>query len=190
MLLERVISLEAGDEQLISFIRSVNDPMQSKEMITLIYRYTRMIKIKAAKMSSFDIEREDLQQEGYIALLDAVKTFDPMKGSFYSFASACIDNRMKNAAAKARGKLEKADDYDFEQIIDDRSSIDDHVIVKEYDIELKNKLSKLLTEKEHNVLKLYLEGYSYKQIAEKLGVSVKSVDNSLLRARNKLKDVL
>ena len=149
-----------------------------------------MIRIKAAKMSSFDIEKEDLQQEGYIALLDAVKTFDPDKGSFYSFACACIDNRMKNAVIKAHSKLEKADDYDFEQIIDDRTSIDDYLIVKEYDSEIKKKLSELLTEKEHNVLKLYLEGYSYRQIAEKMSVSVKSVDNSLLRARNKLKDVL
>ena len=164
--------------------------MQCKEMVLLIYRFTRTIKMKAAKLCSAELDPEDLQQEGYMALIDAVRSYEDSKGSFSAFAGKCIENRMKNTAAKAHEKLKKTDDYDFEQIADEHSSIDDHLIIKEYDTEIGKKLSSLLTEKEYNVLKLYLEGYTYKQIAEKLAVTVKAVDNSLLRTRKKLKNGL
>ena len=156
-----------NDEELVSIIKKSSDPMQSNEMSLLIYRYTRIIRIKAVKLHSAGIDADDLQQEGYIALFDAVRSYEPERGSFAAFAGKCISNRMKNAVLKARGTMEKADDYDVGQIMDDAAVTDEYVIVKEYDKDLNKKLAELLTEKEYSVLKLYLEGYSYKQIAEK-----------------------
>lgn len=182
--------MKAADEELIAAIKMQSDPMQSSEMALLISRYSRIIRIKASGLRSSDIETEDLCQEGYLALFDAVRAFDESKGKFSSFAGKCISNRMKNAVIKAHGKLEKADDYDLELIPDEGGSADDYLITKEDDGEISRKLLSLLSEKEYAVLRLYLEGYSYKQIAEKMDITPKSADNALSRARSKLKSVL
>ena len=49
------------------------------------------------------------------------------------------------------------------------------------------KIKECLSKKEFEVLKFYLQGYSYKEIAEILKISEKSIDNSLTRIKSKLK---
>ncbi len=178
------------DEELIKTINSDSFPLESKEMALLIYRYTRIIKIKANKLKSSSIEADDLEQEGFIALLGAVRSYSPERGAFSTFANTCITNRMKNTVQRARSRYEKVEDFDYEQIMDESAVTDEVVILKECNSELFRRISEILSEREYEVLGLYLDGYSYKQIAEKLGVSVKSVDNSLSRTRQKLKSVL
>ncbi len=182
--------MKVSDEELTKIINSQTDPMQSSEMALLISRYSPAIRIKAAKLKNKNIEPEDLCQEGYLALFEAVRAFDPEKGSFSAFAGTCINNRMKNAVIKAHGKLEKAEDFDLMLVPDESGSADEYLITKEDNDEIAEKLLTLLTEKEYDVLRLYLDGYSYKQIAEKMGISQKSVDNGLSRARKKLKELL
>ncbi|MBR5090705.1 MAG: sigma-70 family RNA polymerase sigma factor [Ruminiclostridium sp.] len=181
--------MKVSDEELAAAIKQQPDPMHSSEMALLISRYSSVIRIKAAKLCTSDIEPEDLCQEGYLALFDALRAFDNSKGSFSSFAGTCIANRMKNAVAKAHGKLTKDDDFDLGQVADESSSADDYVITKE-DNEVVEHLLSFLSQKEYSAMKLFLEGYSYKQIAERLGITPKSADNALSRARKKLKQLL
>lgn len=184
-----MIYLPTADEALVEIIRSLPMPMQSVEMGELIYRYTRIIRIKASRYKKSVADSEDLVQEGLLALIKAVKAYSPEKGGFAAFANVCIENGMKNFIIKSGSKFIKQDDYDFDQTIDESAmSADELVILKEYSRELQKKLSSLLTEKEYSVLTQYLDGYSYKQIAENMNISTKSVDNSLSRARSKLKE--
>ena len=44
----------------------------------------------------------------------------------------------------------------------------------------------MLSELESRVLGLYLDGYSYQQIGEKLGCEAKTVDNALQRVKRKV----
>ncbi len=182
--------MKVSDEELTKIINNQTDPMHSSEMALLISRYSPAIRIKAAKLKNKNIEPEDLCQEGYLALFEAVRAFSPEKGSFSAFAGTCITNRMKNAVIKAHGKLEKAEDFDLMLVADESGSADELLITKEDNDEITGKLLTLLTEKEYDVLRLYLDGYSYKQIAEKMGISQKAVDNGLSRARKKLKELL
>lgn len=181
-------SMNLTDEELVGIIKSKALPMECDEMTLLIYRYTRVIKIKASRLKNNGIDAEDLEQEGFIALIDAYKAYVPEKGSFSAFANTCISNRMKTAVAKAKNRPDLAEDYDLGMIEDETAVTDEVVILKDCNKEVYRKLSSLLTEKEFNVLKLYLDGYTYKQISEKLSLPVKSVDNSLSRTRSKLKD--
>ena len=50
-------------------------------------------------------------------------------------------------------------------------------------------IDKQLSSMERQVLKLYLEGGSYEEIAEEMGRSEKSVDNAIQRLKKKLKKV-
>ncbi len=164
--------------------------MQSGETALLISRYSPVIRFKAAKLRNKSIDSEDLCQEGYLALFDAIRGFDLNKGSFSAYAGKCISNRMISAAVKARGEFVKDDDFDFTTVPDSGTSTDDYLITKEDNNAITEKMLTSLSELEYNVFRRYLDGYSYKQTAEVLGITPKSADNALSRAKKKLKELL
>ena len=53
-------------------------------------------------------------------------------------------------------------------------------------IDLLGQLRETLTDLEYHVLILYLAAYTYEELAKKLGVSTKTVDNALQRVRKKM----
>lgn len=182
--------MKVSDEELVGIIKTQADPMQSGETALLISRYSPVIRIKAAKLRNKAIESEDLCQEGYLALFDAIRGFESCKGSFSAYAGKCISNRMINAAVKARGEFVKDDDFDLTLVPDGGTSTDDYLIYKEDNDALTEKMLTSLSELEYNVFRRYLDGYSYKQTAEILGITPKSADNALSRAKKKLKELL
>ncbi len=176
------------DEELVLSIQNCSEPMESAEISLLIYRYSRIIRLKASKLKkNAEVDSDDLFQEGVLGLLEAVRQYNGDRGRFQPFAEVCIINRMKNALSKSARGLTVAEDYDFEQLSDNGATTEENLILNEQSAEFSEKLSKLLSNREFEVLNLYLEGFSYRQIADKLAVSVKSVDNSLSRAKQKLK---
>jgi len=50
-------------------------------------------------------------------------------------------------------------------------------------------IEKELTKLEKNVFYEYLDDRTYKEISDKLGINVKTVDNALQRARKKIDDI-
>ena len=62
------------------------------------------------------------------------------------------------------------------------------MIAQENAEHLERKIQQQLSNFENQVLKMYLDGDSYLQIAEKLGKSPKSIDNALQRIRGKVKE--
>ena len=62
--------------------------------------------------------------------------------------------------------------------------------IKEDYRNLLENIKKMLSEKELQVLKYYLKGYTYKEISNILGTSEKSIDNSLSRIKSKLKKLV
>ena len=182
--------MKVTDEELVGIIKTQTDPLQSGETALLISRYSPVIRIKAAKLRNKNIDSEDLCQEGYLALFDAIRGFDFGKGGFSAYAGKCISNRMITAAVKARGEFVKDDDFDLASVPDTATSTDDYLISKEADDALTEKMLTCLSELEYNVFRLYLDDYSYKQIAEKMGITAKSADNALSRAKKKLKELL
>ncbi|MBQ1371837.1 MAG: helix-turn-helix domain-containing protein, partial [Oscillospiraceae bacterium] len=56
--------------------------------------------------------------------------------------------------------------------------------------ELMTALQTILTNTEKAVLELYLDGFSYQEIAERIGKPRKSVDNAVQRIRRKATQIL
>ena len=73
-------------------------------------------------------------------------------------------------------RLSTSREEDPEKLLIAREQIEDR------NARIKKELSKL----EQQVLKLYLQGLSYDEIAEQLGKTEKSIDNALQRIRGKL----
>jgi RNA polymerase sporulation-specific sigma factor len=183
--------VKQSDEWLLAAARHDEDRKDSV-MSELITRYVGIIVIKANKLArGFNSlnkqDAEDFISEGFLALLNAIRTYEESKGAFSAYAGACIDNRMKNALGKAKRTLIFSEEFDPALIKEQAPGAEDVVIEKESREETLRKISRLLSEREFRVFEMYLDSYSYRQIASRLGVSVKSVDNSLSRARAKLK---
>jgi RNA polymerase sporulation-specific sigma factor len=132
---------------------------------------------------------DDLLGESLIALFSAVETFDSVRGvKFSTYASACIKNRLFSCLKS----LPVSDSTDV-SAADETGSVPhapspEHIFIEKESAEaLYRSLSDLLSDREFSVLSLRIDGYSYADIASKLGLSPKSVDNTMSRVRAKLR---
>ena len=90
------------------------------------------------------------------------------------------NNTYKNKTLNAALPLESA------AMNADALSPESVVIGKEQDVLLDGIIDKNLSKLEKKVVSAFTDGFSYDEIAEKNGITVKSVDNALQRARAKL----
>ena len=133
---------------------------------------------------------DDAVQEATIALYNAIKTYDPQKSSFSTFATLCI-RRSVFSFARKNGAQRNIPDELVASLED--SEISDNItpeailIQKEDYDALTQNIKVELSKMEYEVLQLFLAGMSYSNIAEILKISEKSVDNALSRIRKKLK---
>lgn len=136
-------------------------------------------------------EKEDIYQESVLAFLRALRSFDEKKeASFRTFASVCIKNHISSILRTAyRAKNSAMIDYVAIDDIDivSESEPESDWIEKEALFDIKKRIAEILSGYEMEVLKLYLGGFSYKAIAEKLGKTEKSIGNALSRIRKKLR---
>jgi len=167
----------------------------------LAERYMQLVRACARPLFLAGGDSEDLIQEGTFGLLSAIRRFRPEEGaSFRSFAETCIRTRLYSAIKSATRlkHIPLNDGMSFEQL-SERSSQglsatpevfqrmpEDLVLARESKEELYSALSRRLSHLEKKVLDLYLDGYSYQDIADRLGKDAKSVDNAVQRIRHKL----
>lgn len=177
-----------SDEDLLLRVRAGDEEALSK----LVSRYEKLVAyLSGASYKLSGAEQEDLIQEGMLGLVRALNGYDTQKNaSFNTYASVCIRNALTSAARKSLsgdGRLsvlymedigELADVSVAEQIlsdtVDSRGYLEDIVC--------------LLSGFERNVLRLYMSGLSRRDISESLNISYKSVDNALVRIKNKAKN--
>jgi RNA polymerase sporulation-specific sigma factor len=193
---------ELEDLQLV--LRARNGDAQSLDV--LIRRYTSFVRLKASSYFLVGGDSEDLIQEGLIGLYKAVRDFRSDKEtSFRSFAELCITRQIITAIKTAtRFKHAPLNTYvSFSQTPAGQESDGDCTLgdalpgslVDEPSIcvisteELQSLVFCLgtgLSKLESDALRLYLEGSSYEQMAEELGVDTKTIDNALQRVKRKI----
>lgn len=155
----------------------------------IINRYLPLI-IKTAKKYCSPNAVEDAVQEATFALYSAIKDYDSEKSSFSAFASLCIKRSVVSGLRKSTSKKTIPDEMlsSIEELqLADHNSPENIIIEKENYKTLANTIKLELSSKEYSVLQFFLEGKSYSEIAKKLSLTEKSVDNALSRIRKKLK---
>ncbi len=145
-------------------------------------------------------ENEDLIQEGMIGLFSAIGDYNiHSEVTFYHFAQMCIDRQMiKVIEASNRKKHSPLNAYvslygeDGEEIDEPAFTTDDPaelVIEAEENLTLIDRLKKNLSKMEQQVFDLYMQDYDYREIAQKLGKTEKSIDNTLTRIKAKARQL-
>lgn len=163
-------------------------------MALLTARLVPLVNALAAKYGGGTMEPEDLAQEGMFGFLAAVHGFDGENGvPFRSYAAVCIANRMRSAVrAGSRQKNIPLNSYislsdGSVRLPQAQPDPEELVIAREEVARLDEWMARSLSKFERSVIRLYLGGRSYENIAARLGSTAKSVDNALQRVRRKLR---
>src|SRR6266487_6573132 len=192
---------ELADLQLVMRARNGD----SKALDELIRRYQGFVRLKASSYFLAGGDSEDLIQEGLIGLYKAVRDFSPELSSFRSFAELCVTRQIITAIKTAtRFKHSPLNTYvSFShtpagQESDGECTLGDAlpgppvhepsvmVISTEELQSLVFCLGTGLSPLEADALRLYLEGSSYEEMAERLECDTKTIDNALQRVKRKI----
>ena len=183
--------LSLSDEALAALCKADDE----KAWNELVQRFLPVAQRLASRVNSDFLEGQDLAAESMFGLLSAVYTFAPdAKASFSTYAYACMQNRMRNCLRAVQGKkqippsrLVPIDDELDAPLV---SSAEDALLVKQRMQQIDAIVASSLSERERTVFLLFANGCSYQQIEAQTGLSSKSVDTALQRARKKLRQQL
>ena len=171
----------------------------------LIRRYVEMIRGKAHLYFIVGADSEDVIQEGMIGLFKAIHDYSGNReATFKTFAELCI-NRQILTAVKTASRLKHQplnDSVSLSTPVDEtgggtlEESLGGDMASNPEAVFMENTLSSLLTDEnstlfssmERRVLKEYLAGKKYPDIAKLLGKSYKAVDNAMQRIRKKINE--
>jgi len=155
----------------------------SKAQFQLYKLYYRSMYSVSLRIVNDEMEAEDVMQESF---LNAFKKIETYRGevSFGAWLKRIVVNRSLDVVKKRKVK--------FEEINERTTEIEDyHMPVKEIDPKVLKNAIQQLPDGYRIVLSLYLlEGYDHDEISQILGISNSSSRTQLLRAKNKLKELL
>ena len=179
-----------SDEELIRLIRNGF----SAAFDELAGRFRKSVSVLSGSYYSESLTKDDWFQEGMIGFILAVRTFDESKKvSFSTYASVCISNKLRSAWKKANSSantpLNDSIVFDDSTVPPEKSPEENYIETENYRFFTESFLNEL-SETEKKVISYYLAGYSYAEVAKKLGMTEKSVDNALYRVKSKLKKAL
>ena len=132
-------------------------------------------------------------EEGWIGLYKAVLSYDADSNvTFYTYACSCIRNKLFDAikkynAASHNTLSESVDITQNSEIEDHGPSMEEKTMERQIVDSVIQGLNKELSELEQQILRLYLDGESYGEIAAQVGQAEKFVDNTLQKIKRKIK---
>jgi len=169
---------------------------------TLVLRFGWLVRACARPLFLMGGDSEDLFQEGMLGLLAAIREYDPERSaSFRTYAEVCVRNRLLSAVkAASRDKHTPLNSYvpldsalfdgtecDERRTVDQRQGNPEALFIHREDMqERMNRIYSQLSPLETRILRLYLSGLSYSEIASKCNRPLKSVDNAVQRIRRKI----
>jgi len=174
----------------------------------LIAKYRSLVEGKAKSYFLVGADHEDVVQEGMIGLYKAIRDFRNDKLSrFKAFAELCVTRQIITAVKTATRQKhtplnsyvslhkpvfdDESDGILMDVIPDGRATDPEKLILNRQVTDyLDNEAQYDLSFLESEVLKSYLQGKSYREMASELNCRTKSIDNALQRAKRKIGEKL
>ena len=199
MVIEKNTERTIRDEELIRRSRE-GDEAASNELMS---RYKAVVRNRASSYFMAGADQEDLIQEGMIGVFKAIRDYDEKKGaSFRTFAELCIQRQIisavKGASRMKHAPLnESVSDGDdgagpLEELLADEidTNPEKMLLLREDMSYISQNIDDILSTLELQVWKMYVNGCSYREIAEKLDKTSKGVDSAIQRAKKKLAEII
>lgn len=149
---------------------------------------------------------DDILQEGMIGLYKAIMGYNIDKNvSFSAFASMCIHHQIQNAVKVASSKKNQPLNEYISINIEGRVDMEDapKIMLQAHDQGIEERslnnerlnllyqnIQKELTNIQYGILLMYLNGYSYTEIASEYKLTNKNVDNQIQAIKKKLRILL
>ena len=191
-----------SDEQLQKL--AVSGDTGAEEELT--NRYAPLVSICAQPYFLPGGDRADLTQEGMVGLLSAIRKYRQEENvPFSAYAELCIRRRIFSAIRNSsRQKHEPLNSgVSLEETLlnppresttrivqDQRRVPEEQVLARERAQEFYSEFLRRLSSFEQEVLQLYLDGFSYRAMAQMTGREEKAIDNAVQRIRRKLARIL
>ncbi len=163
----------------------------------LVEKYKYLVRQKARPLYLAGGDQEDLIQEGMLGLFKAIQGYQEDRDTAFStFAALCIDRQMYSAINMSqRQKHQPLNSFvslsepvsEKELRLIDEETPEAIMIHQENVDRMHEKIRQALSPFEYQVLELYLKGYGYQQIAQRMEKAPKAVDNALQRIRSKVR---
>ncbi len=187
---------EPSDEELIEKIRKQDHDALS----LLLNRYIPMIAAKARESRIEGMDKDDIYQEAMIGFIGAVRNYQrERESSFKTFANLCVNRRIATAA-QAQMSLKHKPFQNYVSIDDGDASVQSELtgasleldparilLERESMREKRKQIEDLLSVFEREALMLYIGGFTYAEISQRMKTTPKAVDNALQRVRRKLR---
>lgn len=195
---------ELPDEKLIELFYQGN----TEVMDILFEKYKNMVRRKARAMFLVGGDTDDLIQEGMIGLYKAIRDYDASKeASFQTFANICINRQIYTAVNNSNRKKHMPlnsyislfgtepnsglnEDYYMENYLDKKQNPEDIYIDQENVKYIEKALEETLSKFELEVIKMYIDGDGYQEIAKRMDKKPKAIDNALQRIKNKVNGII
>lgn len=157
---------------------------EADALAEILLAYLPLVRSQASLYSGEDLHlKEDLSQEGLLALCRAVQIFSPQRGTFGALAKVCVRNAMISLLRR-RPREEAAEDERLERASPPQTGLQEIVENRER----LQQAAHLLSDMEVMAMDAFLETGGVASAAKVLQWPRKRVDNALSRARGKLRD--
>ncbi|MCG8484992.1 MAG: RNA polymerase sporulation sigma factor SigH [Clostridia bacterium] len=188
------------DEEIVKLARKGDGTAQE----SLIQKYKKFVKNKAKAYFLIGADREDIIQEGMIGLFKAIRDYNEDKqATFKAFAEMCIKRQIITAIKSATRQKhiplnsyvslskpiyeENSERTLMDMLTSEKVTDPETITVFKEELDyIESKVADSLSNLEWRVLKEYLMGKSYQEIAQDMNKPIKSIDNALQRVKRKL----
>ncbi len=134
---------------------------------------------------------DDLIQEGYETILQAIENYDPNRGvKFLGYVKAMLRYGYleKHREKQFLSLNEPLDEGEFIDLLEGNEEEPTDIIIKREEIKILLKSLNCLTERQRQVVvEYYINRLSIDEIADKLGISYRTVVNTKTQGLNKLR---
>ena len=169
------------------YIKLIDNETDQNRFMELYNLYYRLLLYIAFEYLHDMGKAEDATQEAFLSIAKNIKKINGTGNKSKNLCVIILKNKCIDILRKEKTLIENIDDYDFADPNPDQLDL---LLQKESVEELMGALDKI-SERRKMLLQLkYFHDYSQKEIAELLGISTKTVNTELFRAKKNLQQIL
>lgn len=148
---------------------------------------------KILRSQNIHCDYKEAFQELFVVLINCIDRYDEYAGCFYFFVKCSVERRLFNLVNQLNKdkKIASLDELCFssgnESYLDYIEETDNRMY---YETELYKKMEEKLDDRALMIVNMKVEGFTYQEIADSLGVNKQSIYRKMVTVKNIIKDII